>query len=77
MGSSIRLFFVVGGVFGALAAVMAGLITWIELQHHRLPRRRVLGEVARIALIVLVVFVLASLVAGVVLLRLFQFHLGR
>lgn len=77
MSANLRLFLVVGGVFGGLAATMAALIEWIELQHHRLPRRRVLSEVVRMALAVLAVFLLASVVAGLVLLRLFTFHLGR
>lgn len=73
--NGIRLFLLVGGVFGALAATIASLITWNELQHHRLPRRQMFSEISRVALLVLVVFLIVSVVSGLVLLQVFVVHL--
>ena len=72
MNAGIRVFILIGGVFAVLAALIGALITWNELDHHRLPLSRMLGETVRIALVVLVVFLLAALVAGLVLLPLFH-----
>jgi hypothetical protein len=72
VSAGIRVFVVLGGVFGTLAALIAALITWGELEHHRLPQRQMLSEVVRIALVTLVVFAIVTLVAGLVLLPLFH-----
>ena len=72
MSAGIRVFVLIGGVFGALAALMAALITWSELEHHKLPRRQILSEIARIALVTFVVFLVVTLVAGLILLPMFH-----
>jgi hypothetical protein len=68
-------FVVVGGAFGTLAALIAALITGSELQHHRLSKGRILLETGRTALLVFVVFVIVSLVTGLVLVNLFTIPL--
>jgi len=72
MNAGIRAFALLGGVFGVLAALIAVLITWSELEHHRVPRSQMIGEVVRIAVLTFVVFAVVTMVAGLVLLPMFH-----
>ena len=72
MNAGIRAFALLGGVFGMLAALIAALITWSELEHHKLPRSRMVAEVVRVAVLAFVVFAVVTVVAGLVLLPMFH-----
>lgn len=75
VNAGIRVFIVLGVVFAALAAFIGSLIEVEELQHHRLARVQVIGEVARVAIVTLAVFLVVALVAAAVLLPLFHVEL--
>lgn len=66
MAGLIRLFALIGATFGSLAALMAFLITWNELQKHKLPARRLAAESMRTAVFTFVLFFVLALVIGYV-----------
>ena len=64
-----RVFFVIGIIFGLLAAASAFAIIWQEYERHQFTRKRLFKEAFQAAIFTFAVFLLLSLLAGFLLVR--------
>jgi hypothetical protein len=64
-----RVFFVIGIIFGLLAAASAFVIIWQEYERHQFTRKRLFKEAFQAAIFTFAVFLLLSLLAGFLLVR--------
>ena len=62
-----RVFFVIGIIFGLLAAASAFAIVWQEYERHQFTRKRLFKEAFQAAIFAFVVFLISSLIVGFVL----------
>jgi hypothetical protein len=72
MTHTVRLALVLGLIFSPLAGLMAFVITYEEYQHHYPDRRRVMRASAEAGVTTFVVFLLLSLIVGMLVAKVGQ-----
>ena len=66
--------FLIGIIFGPLAAAMAFVITYEEWSHHGLPRPELIKRSLQMAIVTLGFFVVLSVAVGVLMGTMFGKH---